>query len=283
LIDPPLTGSIIFKTGGDFMLTIGEFSKISHLTLKTLRYYDEIGLLKPAFIDAKNNYRYYNISQLETALLIARLKSYLFSLEEIKVILANWEDTELLNSKMKAKQENLTQQITSYSSLLKKLKLDIQLLDEEKNIMGYLDHIEIKLVDHSTYTILSQRKPMNTADFLIHFNELFSKILFKNLSPIAKPLAIFHSSEYEPENYDVEIAIPLAMPTNETKVFNPGLCAMATLIGSYDELPSIHTKLLVWIDENNYKLNGAPFEVYQTDPYSTPEENNIIEVYFPIK
>ncbi|MFJ3390628.1 MULTISPECIES: MerR family transcriptional regulator [unclassified Lysinibacillus] len=265
------------------MLTISEFSKISHFTLKTLRYYDEIGLLKPAFIDAKNNYRYYNISQLETALLIARLKSYLFSLEEIKVILANRENTELLNSKMKSKQENLTQQITFYSSLLKKLKHDIQLLEEEENIMGYLDQIEVKLVDHLTYHILSQRKQINTADFLLHFNELFSKILFENLSSIAKPLAIFHSSEYEPENYDVEIAIPLAMATNKTRVLNPGLCAMATLIGSYDELPSIHTKLHVWIDENNFKLNGAPFEVYQTDPYSTPEESNIIEVYFPIE
>ncbi|MFJ6209230.1 MerR family DNA-binding transcriptional regulator [Lysinibacillus sp. NPDC092081] len=38
------------------MLTIGEFSKISHLTLKTLRYYDEIGLLKPVFIDARNGF-----------------------------------------------------------------------------------------------------------------------------------------------------------------------------------------------------------------------------------
>nr|WP_255505189.1 MerR family transcriptional regulator [Lysinibacillus sp. SDF0037] len=147
------------------MLTISEFSKISYFTLKTLRYYDEIGLLKPAFIDAKNNYRYYNISQLETALLIVRLKSYLFSLEEIKVILANRENTELLNSKMKAKQENLTQQITFYSSLLKKLKHDIQLLEEEENIMGYLDQIEVKLVDHLTYHILSQRKQINTADF----------------------------------------------------------------------------------------------------------------------
>ncbi|PGZ55636.1 MerR family transcriptional regulator, partial [Bacillus thuringiensis] len=104
------------------MLSIGEFSKISHLTMKTLRYYDEIGLLKPAFIDPKNGYRYYDIFQLEIALLITRLKTYLFSLEEIKDILENREKTELLNSKMKTKQENLTQQITYYSSLLKKLK-----------------------------------------------------------------------------------------------------------------------------------------------------------------
>lgn len=265
------------------MLSIGEFSKISHLTLKTLRYYDEIGLLKPAFTDAKSGYRYYNISQLETALLISRLKTYLFSLEEIKVILMNWHDADLFQAKMKTKQENLTQQITYYSSLLKKLELDIQLLEEERNIMDYLDKIDIKLVDHLTFNILSQRKQINIADFLLHFNELFSKVVFEKLTSADKPLAIFHSTSYVPENYDVEIAIPIVENTNETKVFNPGLCAMATLIGSYDELPSIHAKLHTWIKENHYQLNGAPFEVYQTDPHQTVEEHNIIEIYFPIK
>ena len=203
------------------MLSIGEFSKISHLTMKTLRYYDEIGLLKPAFIDAKNGYRYYEIFQLEIALLITRLKTYLFSLEEIKDILEDRENTELLNSKMKGKQENLTQQITYYSSLLKELKLDIQQLNEEESIIGYLNRIEINLVNHLTYNILSQRKQINTADFLIHFNELFSKILFENLLPSAKPLAIFHSSEYVPENYDVEIAIPLQKPQIKQKCLIP--------------------------------------------------------------
>jgi DNA-binding transcriptional MerR regulator/effector-binding domain-containing protein len=265
------------------MLSIGEFSKISHLTLKTLRYYDEIELLKPASIDSQNNYRYYHLSQLKTALLITRLKNYLFSLEEIKIILANLEDTDFLNAKMQTKQEKLTKHITDYCSLLKKLELDIQCLNKAEHIMGYLDKIEIKLMNHLTFHILSQRKQMNTADFLLHFNELLSRALFANLAPIAKPLAIFHSAEYVPEKYDVEIAIPLAEATNETKVFNPGLCAMATLTGSYDELPSIHTKLHMWIKENHYNLNGAPFEVYQTNPYRTSEENNIVEVYFPIQ
>lgn len=122
---------------------------------------------------------------------------------------------------MKTKQENLTQQITYYSSLLKKLKRDIQQLDEEESIIGYLNHIEINLVNHLTYNISSQRKQINTVDFLTHFNELFSKISFENLLPIAKPLAIFHSSEYVPENYDVEIAIPLQKPQIKQKCLIP--------------------------------------------------------------
>ena len=69
------------------MLSIGEFSKICQVSTKTLRYYAEIGLILPNEINYENGYRYYSIEQLETMLFIKRLKSYNFSLEQIKVIL----------------------------------------------------------------------------------------------------------------------------------------------------------------------------------------------------
>ena len=55
------------------MLKIGEFSLLAKLTIKTLRYYDEIGLFKPSFID-DNNYRYYDEKQLDDISLIVRLR-----------------------------------------------------------------------------------------------------------------------------------------------------------------------------------------------------------------
>ena len=54
------------------MLSIGEFSKICKVSTKTLRYYDEIGLINPSKINQENGYRYYSIEQLETMLLINR-------------------------------------------------------------------------------------------------------------------------------------------------------------------------------------------------------------------
>ena len=69
------------------MLSIGEFSRICKVSTKTLRYYDEIGLIKPSKINPENNYRYYSIEQLETMLFINRLKQYNFSLEEIRTII----------------------------------------------------------------------------------------------------------------------------------------------------------------------------------------------------
>ena len=55
------------------MLSIGEFSKICGVSQKTLRYYDEIGLIKPHEINPKSNYRYYSIDQLEKMLFIIKL------------------------------------------------------------------------------------------------------------------------------------------------------------------------------------------------------------------
>ena len=69
------------------MLSIGEFSKICKVSTKTLRYYDEIGLINPSKINQENGYRYYSIEQLETMLLINRLKQYNFSLEEKEKII----------------------------------------------------------------------------------------------------------------------------------------------------------------------------------------------------
>lgn len=64
--------------------TIGKISKLSSISLKTLRYYDEIGLLKPKYVNQENNYRYYSIEQLTTIDLIELFKSTGISLNVIK-------------------------------------------------------------------------------------------------------------------------------------------------------------------------------------------------------
>ena len=60
------------------MLKIGEFSKLSRVSVRMLRHYDEIGLLKPAEIDRFTEYRYYREDQLPTACRIAALKDIPF-------------------------------------------------------------------------------------------------------------------------------------------------------------------------------------------------------------
>lgn len=71
------------------MYRIGEFSILTGASVKTLRYYDQIGLLKPSYVDTYTNYRYYTEEELQNFKRIEYLKKLGFTLEEIKLNLSN--------------------------------------------------------------------------------------------------------------------------------------------------------------------------------------------------
>ncbi|WP_207706118.1 helix-turn-helix domain-containing protein [Mediterraneibacter gnavus] len=141
------------------MLSIGEFSKICKVSTKTLRYYDEIGLINPSKINQENGYRYYSIEQLETMLLINRLKQYNFSLEEIKAIITSEEiPNEKLSIELYKKKSELEKQIQIYSQITEQLNEDIAVLKQGKSIMSYLNKIDVQLVEIPTMYLVSVRK-----------------------------------------------------------------------------------------------------------------------------
>jgi len=70
------------------MFTIGEFSRATHLSVKALRHYDDIGLLVPADVDPSTGYRHYQARQVPSAHLIKRLRDLEMPLPEVKDVLA---------------------------------------------------------------------------------------------------------------------------------------------------------------------------------------------------
>lgn len=97
-----------------------------------MRYYDEINLLKPSYTDATSGYRYYDVDQLETILLIKRLKEYTFSLEEIKQVLSSGQDQVLLQQTINQKKLEITRKMQDYSLLLDRLDNDLHTLEKGK-------------------------------------------------------------------------------------------------------------------------------------------------------
>ena len=74
----------IVKEVATGMMKISAFAKVSGISIKTLRYYDELGLLKPAHIDKQSGYRYYSEERLLTVKRIAAYKEQGFTLEQLK-------------------------------------------------------------------------------------------------------------------------------------------------------------------------------------------------------
>lgn len=271
------------------MLSIGKFSNICKVSTKTLRYYAEIGLLVPDEISPESGYRYYAIEQLETMLLINRLKSYNFSLEEIKTILEAEElQDEKLYSAFTAKKKDLEKQVQSTQNTLAQLRDDISNLEQGKSIMSYLENINVQLVEVPEMYLLSIRKMVHQPDFPEEYGNCFGK-LFRNIADekltiTAPPMVLFHSAEYTSLGLDTEFAVPVKEYVTGTRDFAPGLCLKTVVCGPYSELSAVYTKQYEWAKKEGYECNDALYEVYVTDPSQVTNENDYVtEVYYPVK
>ena len=115
------------------MLKIGEFSKLAHLTIKALRFYEKEGLLIPAFTDAWTGYRFYETNQLEDA---ARIKSYRqlgLSIDEIKEILSGKDVREIFAKKaeaLKAQREDIDARLSIIRHILEEDEMKYQVAEK---------------------------------------------------------------------------------------------------------------------------------------------------------
>lgn len=271
------------------MLSIGEFSNICKVSTKTLRYYAEIRLILPEEINPENGYRYYSIKQLERMLFINRLKSYNFSLEEIKAILECEESQDKkLYSSLITKKKEIEKQALEIERTLHQLNNDISNLNQGKSIMSYLENFDIQLVEVSKMYLLAIRKMVHEHDFAEEygncFSKLFRKIVDDKLTMLAPPMVLFHSEEFSPFGLDTEFAIPIKEYVTGTRDFYPGLCLKTVLNGSYSNLASIYSKQREWAEKEGYESSNALYEVYVTDPSQVSKESELItEIYYPVK
>ena len=99
------------------MYTIGEFSRITSISVKALRLYHDKGLLQPSFVDQDTHYRYYANRDIETGAVISELKSMKFSLSEIKNALSEMTDEADMTHVLSLKKAKINQEIESLKTI----------------------------------------------------------------------------------------------------------------------------------------------------------------------
>src|SRR5262249_20222975 len=127
----------VSRRKGGAMLKIGEFSKLVQVSVPTLRYYDQVGLLKPVEVDRSTGYRYYSASQLPRLHRILALKGLGFSLEQIAGVLAEGLTPEQMRGMLRLRHAQISQQLTEMQSQLVEVEVRLQQIEREDAISSY--------------------------------------------------------------------------------------------------------------------------------------------------
>ncbi|KEH97117.1 MerR family transcriptional regulator [Clostridium massiliodielmoense] len=270
------------------MLKIGDFSKLSRISIRMLRHYDEIGLLKPSMIDPSNGYRYYNESQLTLASKIFSLKNMGFSLSIILDILSCYSDSKKLEEYLSIQKSIVEEEYKkSYNKLLL-IESTISKLRKDDNTMKY----SVTIKDFPKMNVASLRKIIPSYEMEeIIWHELMEELNLQEVK-FANPcysLAIFHDMEHKEKDVDVEIQTSIVgnytnnnnvifKQTDELKVIS------ITFKGHYNQIHLVNKVAADWVSNNRYEFNGAMFNIYHVSPATESNPDNwITEACFPIK
>lgn len=265
------------------MLSIGHFSNICQVSIKTLHHYDKIDLMAPSFIDEFTGYRYYNEDQIPTMLLIQRLKRYGFSLSEIKDVLLEG-NTRVLFSKLETQKGTLLKQMEETALIVKEMERHLNDFERTGNIMGYQNNYTIQLKETSDITIISSRQKMSVEDFGTFYGKLFETVGKEHLTVTGTVLAIYHDEEFDPDCSDIELAVSIAEKEKATRTLPGTLCATTIHRGGYSSLADGYGAIMKWIDQNGYEIIDCPYEKYLKNQFNQlPVDEWETEISFPVK
>jgi predicted transcriptional regulator YdeE len=273
------------------MLKIGEFSKLAQVSVKTLRYYHQYGLLKPAWTDRFNGYRYYRLDQLSTLNSILALKELGFSLEQIQTILQDNLTATQLRGIMSLKKAELEKQISLDQERLTQIEARLHQLEES----GDIPHYEIIVKQIGSKDVAGIRKKIGRSEQIYSmYTELCRLVPTDQIQddPTLPVAAIHYDSEFQQNKSDVEVVVPVSKGTQSDEAFSiyqlPGIEQVACLIhrGPLSSIHIAYQALVSWTQFNRYQIAGPNRDVF-LDGFgknlrTEPDTPIITEVQFPV-
>ena len=269
------------------MLKIGEFSKLSRISVRMLRHYDEIGLLRPAEIDRFTDYRYYREDQLPTAGRIAALKEMGFSLADIARILAVYNDREQMERYFSARQKEL-------EALSKDTEHKLTLLDAARKRLRKEEDmrydVSIKIIPERYAATIRMTIPHYEDEGII-WGKMMEETCRLGLVEDVPCLCAMTYLDGEYKEKDVEMmawkTVRGSYPETEHVKFRtlPEVTvASCTYKGSYAQITEVYAAVIAWIEENGYEPAGPMFNIYHVSPHETMDPDEFVtEICYPVK
>tara|TARA_A100000171_G_C2130505_1_gene146368 strand:- start:636 stop:1463 length:828 start_codon:yes stop_codon:yes gene_type:complete len=248
------------------MFSIGEFSKVTGLTIKSLRFYHEQGVLTPSRVEAGSGYRYYSESQIDTARVIAQLRGLDFSVADVREILSNHSDD-----------ADIVERLKSQRAVIK------ERMKKDRDIAGLLDQIIVheteatKMMSQTNYAVEEKNvDPCLIASIRMKgaYSECgkgFAKIgrrLGRFIN--GKPMLLHHDTEYKEGDADFEACMPVKRGESNDEITVkelPGGRALSLMhLGPYEEIGRSYEKIMKHAKAQSLNYDVPTREIYHKGP-----------------
>lgn len=260
---------------------IGMFAGMNHVTVKTLRYYDEQNLLKPLQVDNENGYRYYGAGQVAELHRIMALRGMGFSIEDIRSIISGVEEKKLLQ----AKKQEILREIAAFTAKLAAVESYLNKADaalSEPVLIKKLPEVTVCTMTHS----------IESYDALFELMPRMGEEMERLGCSCAEPDYCFmhYLDSWDKEN-DVSVEICEAVTEKKQdsdkvtfKVFPEVEAACVFHKGSYDTMYKSYEIIMNYLEENGYEICGSIRESYIDGIWNQDSETEwLTEIQIPVK
>jgi DNA-binding transcriptional MerR regulator len=281
------------------MLRIGDFSQLAQISVRTLRLYDEMDLIKPARVDPFTDYRYYTVEQLPRLNRILALKDLGFALDDIKRMLTGKLDAAELQAMLEQRQHEIDQQIREEQQRLTRVAERLRQIKRE----GQPPLYDVRLKSVEGYAIAGIRRTVaQLSDMPETRNKILTTLyatLNKQLPPrhtLGTELALYHNTEYSDTEIRMELAVMLepktaaALQTHDLdgatlRVLPPTEAAVTVFHGPIPDVAIAICALYGWMGEHGYASNGPMRELHVFGRETDLTEDNFVvtvELQLPV-
>ena len=264
-------------------VSVGQFATMTHLSVKTLRHYHEVGLLEPVRVDGDTGYRYYNLDQLPAAQLIRRLRNFKMPLAEIRSVLLA-RDPDERNVLISAHLDRLQADLAETHAAVDSLRV---LLDTARTRAPITRRLE------PAFTAISIADTIEPDDVASWWKgALFELRTFarnQNARPTGPAGGVFNEALYQQERAAAMVYVPMAKITNATGRIRSVEIPAAELVitthyGSSLDIDLAYADLGSYLAEHRIDVADQIREHYVRDEFDTPDETLWqTEIAWPIR
>lgn len=258
------------------MLRMGDFSRLAHVTVETLQYYDRTGLFKPATCDSYTGDCSYAVDQLARLHRILILEGLGVPVQQIAELLQDDLSTLAIRSMVADKRAKLADGTKDACGSFAQIEARIHQIERNGILPAYT--VIVKQFDPVRVLALRDIMPYQ-ASIGPFFAQIAQAIISQGIVPTGPWLALYHHGGYREINLDLEAAIPVDIGITEPVTLDDGrqlilrklpAQTMATIICCRQQSADVceaQQVLYAWIEQHGYRVRDAPYcEAYTEEP-----------------